>query len=99
VCAVWGPLSRVGRDHVGVVLLAPEASARDRLAHPDRLVAEVEEVGERLVHVVGALEGSHDVDAREHGAVIEGRRGDDAVRFDVGVLLSFACLKEPCPAG
>ena len=78
---------RVRRDHVGIVLFAAEASSGDGLTHADRRVTEIEKVGERLVHVVRALERADNVDALESRVCSKCRCRDDTVGLDVGVFL------------
>ena len=82
-----GQERRVRRDHVRIVFLAPEAASGHRLSNPNGVIPKLEEMGERLVDVVGTLQRAHDVDALEGGSRVQGWRGDDPVGFDVGVLL------------
>jgi hypothetical protein len=77
----------VPADHRGVLLLAAEASARHGLGDPHLVRRQPEDAGERLVHVVGALERAAHEDPALRRAL-----GDHAVVLDVELLLVAAAV-------
>ncbi len=74
---------RVAGDHRWIFFLSAESAAGFRLHDANTIARETEQHSQRAVHVVRTLHGSIHGDAE---AVLRGDR-DDAVRFDVELLL------------
>ena len=76
----------------GVFFLAAEGSAGFSLDDADLVVGEGEDGFERAVDVEGALEGAADGDRRGCAVGEAGGFGDDAVGFDVELLLGAGVI-------
>ena len=88
VAGLHGEQRGVRADDGGEVFFAAEGSAGFDLDDAALFFGEVEDEGERVDEVVGALHGAADGDsANVAGGRVEIAFGDDAVGFDVELLL------------